>query len=160
MKKTVLAVLMTAALGMTACADQWPNGMGNKEIIGTGAGAVLGGVVGSKFGKGSGQLVGVGLGTALGAMLGNSIGKSLDKADLAYASRAEQRAYSAPLNQPISWNNPESGHSGTVVPTRDGRTSDGRYCREYKHTIYVDGQAETAVGTACKNGDGTWSTQN
>ncbi len=160
MKKGILAVLMVSALSLTACMETFQNGtsgMGNKQMIGAGTGAILGGVVGSKVGKGSGQLVGVGVGTLLGLMVGNSIGASLDKADLAYAERAEQQAYTAPIGRSISWNNPESGRYGTVTPIRDGRSSTGDYCREYKHTIYIDGRAETAVGQACKNGDGTWS---
>lgn len=155
MKNGILAVLMMSTLAMTAC--ETFDGMGNKQMIGAGTGAVLGGVVGSKVGKGSGQLVGVGVGTLLGLMVGNSIGQSLDKADMMYAQRAEQQAYRAPIGQSISWNNPENGRHGTVTPIKDGRTDDGRYCREYKHTIYIDSRAETAVGQACENADGTWS---
>lgn len=155
MKPGLLAVLMAGTLSLTACLETF-DGMGNKQMIGAGTGAVLGGVVGSKVGKGSGQLVGVGMGTLLGLMLGNSIGQSLDKADMMYAQRAETQAYRAPLGQSIAWNNPESGRHGTVTPLRDGRGTDGRYCREYKHTVYIDGRAETAVGQACENSDGTW----
>lgn len=155
MKQSLLVALMMSVVALSACNGTF-DGMGNKQMVGAGTGAILGGVVGSKVGKGSGQLVGVGVGTLLGLMVGNEIGKSLDKADMAYAAQAEQRAYRAPIGQSITWNNPESGHSGTVVPVRDGRNNDGRACREYKHTIYIDGQAQTAVGTACQNSDGTW----
>lgn len=155
MKQSLMAFVLAATIALTAC-DGTMNGMGNKQMIGAGTGAVLGGVVGSKVGKGSGQLVGVGVGTLLGLMAGNEIGKSLDKADMAYASRAEQQAYRAPIGQSVSWNNPESGRSGSVTPVRDGRNSDGRYCREYKSSVFIDGQAQTSVGTACQNSDGTW----
>jgi surface antigen len=155
MKHTILALLAMISVGLTAC-ETLDTGMGNKQMIGAGSGAILGGVVGSKVGKGSGQLVGVGVGTLLGLMVGNSIGKSLDQADMMYAQRAEQQAYRAPIGQQVAWNNPQSGNSGTITPVRDGKSSDGRYCREYKQTIYIDGQAQTAVGTACKNTDGTW----
>lgn len=157
MKQRILAMMMVTALAFTACAEGGYNGMGNKQMIGAGTGAVLGGVLGSHVGKGSGQLVGVGVGTLLGLMVGNSIGKSLDRSDMMYAEAAERRAYSAPIGQSISWNNPENGRHGTVTPVNDGRSNDGRYCREYKHTIYIDGRAETAVGQACKNPDGTWT---
>jgi surface antigen len=30
-------------------------------------------------------------------------------------------------------------------------------CRQYTHTIYVNGQPQAARGTACKNPDGSWS---
>lgn len=128
----------------------------NKQQIGTGVGAIAGGLAGSQFGKGHGQLVGTGVGVLLGALVGSSVGASLDKADIAYAQQAQQRAYSAPIGQTISWNNPQSGNSGTYTPLRDGRTSSGAYCREYQQTIYVGGQQQTATGQACQNPDGSW----
>ena len=33
----------------------------------------------------------------------------------------------------------------------------GRSCRSYTHTIYIDGRPQTARGTACRNPDGTWT---
>lgn len=157
MKKFV-ATLAVAGVVLAGCADY--NNMGNKQMIGGGTGAVLGGLAGSQFGKGSGQLVGVGVGALLGTLVGSSIGKSLDKADLAYAQQAQQRAYSAPLGQTINWNNPQSGNYGNITPLRDGRSTGGGYCREYSQTIYVDGRSETGRGTACQNPDGTWQITN
>lgn len=128
----------------------------NKQQIGTGVGAVVGGLAGSQFGGGKGQLVGTGVGVLLGALVGSSVGSSLDKADLAYAQQAQNRAYAAPIGQTVSWNNPQSGNSGTYTPIRDGRATNGAYCREYQQTIYVGGQQQTATGQACQNSDGSW----
>lgn len=159
-------VLGFAAMMLVACTQDPTtgnygfNGMGTKQTIGTGAGAVGGGLLGAQVGSGSGRLWATGAGVLLGALVGSSIGKSLDKADIAYAQQAQQRAYSAPIGQTINWNNPQSGNSGSYVPTRDGYTSSGSYCREYRQTINVDGRTETAVGTACKNSNGTWSIVN
>lgn len=164
MKKVILSLALVSALALGGCAqngqtNSW--GMGNKQTIGTAGGAVLGGLLGSKMGKGSGQLWATGAGALLGAFVGSSIGQSLDQADMAYHQQAFERAYTAPLNEPVRWNNPESGHSGVVVPVREGRqASTGGLCRQYKQTIYVDGQSETAYGTACQNGDGTWQLVN
>ena len=157
--KKILTTLVIMTMALAGCAQEF-DGMGNKQLIGGGTGAVLGGLAGSQFGKGSGQLVGVGVGALLGTLVGSSIGKSLDKADLAYAQQAHQRAYTAPLGESVNWNNPQSGHYGTVTPIRDGRSTAGRYCREYSQTIYVDGRSETGKGTACQNSDGTWQIQN
>ncbi len=156
MKKTLLAVLLTSSLALTACFET----AGNKELIGGGSGALLGGLAGSQLGGGSGRLWTTGAGVLVGALIGSEIGSSLDKADMVYADQANARAYNAPVGQPISWNNPDTGNYGTVTPTRDGRTSDGRTCREFKQTIYVDGKSETAYGQACRNSDGTWQIQN
>lgn len=157
--KKILATLVITAFALTGCAEDF-NGMGNKQLIGGGTGAVLGGLAGSQFGGGHGKLVGTGVGVLLGALVGSSIGKSLDKADLAYAQQAHEQAFSAPVGETVNWNNPQSGHYGSVTPIRDGRSTTGRYCREYSQTIYVDGRSETGKGTACQNSDGTWQIQN
>ena len=51
--------------------------------------------------------------------------------------------------------NPDNGRYGDVVPSRPYKrgTAD---CRDYTHTIYIDGRPQTMRGTACRNRDGTW----
>ena len=164
--KLILSTALVAGLGLAGCAGSGYNntydntgntgGGLNKQQIGTGVGAVVGGLAGSQFGGGKGQLVGTGVGVLLGALVGSSVGSSLDKADIAYMQQAQSRAYSAPIGQSIAWNNPQSGNSGTYTPLRDGRTSTGSYCREYQQTIYVGGRQETATGQACQQSDGSW----
>lgn len=163
MKTKILSLAVISMLALGGCAQDGtgPWGMGTKQTIGTGGGAILGGILGSKVGKGNGQLWATGAGALLGAFVGSEIGKSLDQADMAYHQQAVERAYSAPINQTVSWNNPESGHSGSVTPVREGRqASTGNLCRQYKQTIVIDGRAEEAVGTACQNADGTWTLAN
>lgn len=157
MKTKILALLAISTLSLTGCFES----MGNKQMAGGATGAVLGGLAGSQFGKGTGQLVGVGVGALLGTLIGSEVGASLDKADMMYAQQATNRAYTAPVGQTISWNNPDTGHSGTITPTREGYSnSTGRVCREYTQTIYVDGRQQTGVGQACQNSDGTWAIVN
>jgi surface antigen len=164
MKKFAVTLALASMLALGACAQQGDSnawGMGNKQTVGTAGGAIIGGILGSNIGKGKGQLLGTAAGTLLGAFVGSSIGKSLDQADLMYHQGAVDRAYHAPLNQTIDWHNPESGHRGSVTPVREGRqAASGNLCRQYKQTIVVDGQAETAYGTACRNSDGTWTLAN
>jgi surface antigen len=107
-------------------------------------------------GNGSGQLWATGIGVLLGGLVGSEIGRSLDKADVAYAQRANYEAHSAPIGETISWNNPDTGNSGNVVTTNDGQDTAGRYCREYQQTIYVGGQQASGYGIACRQADGTW----
>ena len=154
MNKIILPMAMMAALSLGACETM--QNTGTKEKIGTVAGAVGGGIIGSQIGGGRGQMIATGLGTLLGAWAGNEIGASLDRADYAFAREAEQRAYTAPIGQQISWSNPESGNYGTITPTRQGVTASGEDCREFEQTIYVGGRAETGVGVACKRADGRW----
>lgn len=167
MKTRILGLLTLSSLALAACQTPGPYGSTNttptmnKQTVGAATGAVLGGILGSKLGKGDGRLVGTGVGVLLGTLLGSELGASLDRADLMYAQQATERAYTAPVGQTISWNNPESGNSGTITPTRQGvSNTTGGICREYTQTIYVGGQKQTAVGQACKNADGTWTVMN
>ena len=163
MKIKMMAAVMALTLSLTACQHTGQpifGDAGTKESIGTVGGAVLGGVLGSKVGGGSGQLWATGAGALLGAYVGNSIGQSLDRADMAYYNRAADQAHSSPIGQTINWQNPESGNRGSITPLRQGTSSSGATCREYQQTIVVDGRAETAKGTACRNADGTWQLAN
>ena len=158
MKSFSLIAMVLVMFSLTAC--ETLQGRGNKELIGGGSGAIIGGVLGSQVGSGSGRLWATGAGVLIGGLLGTEIGRSLDKADMAYARQANTRAHSAPIGETVSWNNPDSGNYGSVTPVRDGQSSTGRYCREYQQTIYVDGQQESAYGTACQNDDGSWEIVN
>lgn len=153
MRHFLLTGLAAASLALTACQTE---GWGEKEGFGTVGGAVLGGLAGSQIGSGSGQLWATGAGVLLGALVGSEVGKSLDRADQMYMQQAQRQAYTKPVGETVSWSNPESGNSGTYTPTREGTSSTGRHCREYEQTIYIGGKAETGVGTACQNPDGTW----
>ncbi len=149
--RATLAALLT--LMLAACVTD-----GNqKQMAGKLLGAGVGAYAGSKVGKGSGQLAAVAVGALGGAFIGGAIGESLDKADKLYAGRAQSQALAAPIGEPISWRNPDSGNSGAVVATREGTNrASGAYCREYQTTITVDQQPRTAFGTACRQPDGAW----
>ncbi len=148
--KTVIAAAMIALLS-TACAGQ-----GEKQTVGTLGGAALGGLLGSQFGSGKGKLVATGAGVFIGALIGSEIGRSMDQVDRMKANQAINTAHSAPVGETITWNNPDSGHSGTVTPIRDGTSSSGSYCREFQQTVTIGGQTEQAYGTACRQPDGSW----
>ena len=158
MRYFALMAMVLATFSLTAC--QTLQGQGNKQLIGTGTGAVLGGLAGSQIGSGSGQIWAAGAGVLLGALVGSEIGASLDNADRAAAQQAQYSAHRAPIGETVTWNNPQSGHSGSYTPTRDGYSSSGRYCREYQQTIVVGGQQEKAYGQACQQPDGSWQVAN
>lgn len=154
MKKFGLVLMSVAALSLGACESV--QNSGNKQLIGGASGAVIGGVLGSKVGGGSGAKWATGVGVLLGALAGSEIGKSLDRADMMYMQQANTKAYNAPVGESITWNNPESGNSGVITPTRDGLSASGRYCREYQQTIVVGGKEQKGYGTACQQPDGSW----
>ena len=81
---------------------------------------------------------------------------------LALLTVAQQRAHeqaqidatTAPVGSTIVWN--DANAAGSVSVLRDGRSSDGQYCREYQQTVTVGGRSEQAYGTACMQPDGSW----
>lgn len=158
MKKFAMTCMVLAGLSMTACTTT--QGWGTKQTIGTGGGAVLGGLAGSQIGGGSGRLWATGAGVLLGALVGSEIGQSLDRADQTYMTQAQSRVHTAPVGETIAWSNPQSGNSGSFTPIRDGRSSNGRYCREYQQTVSVGGRQQSAYGTACQQPDGSWEIVN
>ncbi|MEK9724160.1 MAG: RT0821/Lpp0805 family surface protein [Rhodospirillaceae bacterium] len=149
-----LAAVVVAAPSLTGCAT---DENGRKQTIGTVLGAGLGALAGSQFGGGKGQLVGVAVGALAGAWFGGEVGKSLDKADRAYMERTTQSSLEyGKSGVKSAWNNPDSGHSGSVTPTQTYQKADGQYCREFEQTVYVDGKEQAATGRACRETDGTW----
>lgn len=150
MKKTMAAVLLAPMIA-TGCTT------GPNETVGTLGGAAVGAAVGSQIGDGSGRLVATALGTVAGGLVGQQLGRRLDERSRERALAAEYRAleYGA-SGQPVTWRNPDSGYYGEVTP-QSAYQVNGRDCRQYVHTIYVDGQPQTARGTACRQADGTWA---
>ena len=153
-KNAITALCLSAAIALVGCAQG--HEPGTKESVGTLGGAALGGLLGSQIGGGTGKLAFTAAGVFLGGLLGNQIGKSLDRADRLEAQQAMGRAQTAPIGETIAWKNPESGHSGTYTPVREGTSSSGKYCREFQQTITVGGKTEQGYGTACRQPDGSW----
>ena len=150
--KPLIVVAMAASL-MTACQTN----SGTKQTIGGLGGAVLGGLLGSQIGGGSGRLVAVGAGAVLGGLLGSSIGKSLDDTYKLMMERTTQASLEhVQTGQTSTWSNPDSGHAGTVTPTKTYQEAGGQYCREYQQTVTVGNEQQEAYGTACRQPDGSW----
>ena len=145
---TTTAVAFTA-LSLAAC------GPGQKADGGLVGGAVLGGIVGNQFGKGSGRVVGTMAGAVIGGIVGHDIGRKLDDRDRILAQRAEYEAFEGPPGRPYRWQSQHTRHYGEIVPT-ERYYRGGRDCRDYTHTIYIDGRPQAMRGTACRNPDGTW----
>ncbi len=148
--------------------------------VGEVGGAVVGGVGGnylakkSKLGK-TGQLAATIGGTIVGGMLGGTLGKQLDATSRARAEHAQIAAVSSGTRQ--TWQAPyksgagngtwgagaanaraaqPAGHAtGSIEPGNPYQTANG-ICRDFTHTIKIEGRMETARGIACRNPDGTW----
>jgi surface antigen len=149
--KISAVVLLGAALA--ACsADSGPKEVGG-TLVGTGTGALIGNAIGGSAGN---RAAGTIAGAAIGGLIGNRIGAAMDDEDKRRAYAAQVQALeSGPSGAPVAWRNPDSGRYGSVVPG-PAYQQQGMNCRQYTHTIYIDGKPQTARGAACRNPDGTW----
>jgi surface antigen len=152
-----LAAITLVGASVAACSAN----SGPKEVGGTAAGAVAGGLIGNAIGGSAGNRVaGTLLGAAIGGVVGNRIGASLDEEDRRRAYAAQVQALDAgPSGAPVAWRNPDSGRYGNVVPG-PSYAQNGVTCRQYTETIFIDGTPQTERGTACRNSDGTWTAVN
>ncbi len=145
MKKLVIACVLTAATLNLAGCDA------SKADIGTGSGAVIGGLLGSQFGKGSGQILAIGAGALAGGFLGHAIGQNMDNTDRVQMQQALQS------QQQSSWYNQNTGTHYTVLPAAaPKRHRHHGYCREYIQTATVAGKQQQVYGHACRQPDGSW----
>ncbi len=155
-----LRITALALIGATlaACAGNPETGAGPRENTGTLVGSIAGATIGSQFGGGTGERVAAGVaGAVVGGMIGNRIGAAMDDEDKQRAYAAQMQALeSGPSGAPVAWRNPNSGRYGSIVPG-PAYDSQGTKCRQYTHTIYIDGRPQTARGTACRGPDGTWN---
>ena len=158
MRKIIACLMAFGILAGCTNPDGSPDGIFNKTNAGTLLGGGAGAWAGSNIGKGNGKIVATAVGGVLGALLGNQIGAALDERDQLLLGQTTQNTLeTAPSSQPVPWRNPDSGHYGEVV-AQPVYTNNNGQCRDYTQTIFIEGRAETARGTACRQADGTWKT--
>ncbi|MBL6932342.1 MAG: glycine zipper 2TM domain-containing protein [Rhodospirillales bacterium] len=151
MTKKISGVAALAVLVLAACAEGQ-----EKQTFGAIVGAGVGALVGSQIGSGNGRLASIAVGTLGGAWLGSEAGKSLDEADKLKAMQTAQNTLEFNQSgQTSSWNNPDTGNSGTYTPTNTYQSA-GKDCRDFESSVTVDGKTEPATGRACREEDGTW----
>jgi len=152
--KGVAVVILVAILG-TGCAEMQAN---PKTTIGAAGGGTVGGLIAAAAGGNPAAIAASVIG---GILIGGMVGNLLDQRDKQMAAEAAHRAMeSTPTGKPVAWKNPDSGHSGTVTPTKTYQTAEGTYCREYQTTVLIEGKQERATGTACRQPDGSWRVVN
>ncbi len=152
MKKATSIVLILALGG---CANVQ---MSREEMLGTAAGAAVGGIIGYQFGGGilmnslfatAGTLVGgVGGYTATRMLLGSD--------RRAYDDTTQKGLASADDGQVIEWQNPETGNSGIFRATQSYRNVDGQQCRRYRSAVVFADGVRSGDGIGCQQADGSW----
>lgn len=151
--KKLIAPLLISTIFLSSCAQKGQENQTMGTIIGGAGGAALG----SLFGKGKGRLVGVAVGAIAGGLIGSSIGRNMDETDkLKAQSTAQNSLEKSRTNTTSSWNNPDTGYSGTFTPQRTYQAPSGEYCREYQQTVTIGGKTQEGYGTACRQPDGSW----
>lgn len=145
-KSLICSILCVSML--SGCATGGPNQTGGSLL-----GGATGALIGTQFGKGHGRLAAVGIGTMLGAMVGGSIGKSMDDRDRALAAKTAQNVLEyQPDNTKRSWKNPNNKHRGNFVVHKTKELRDRNLvCRDYTHTVVIDGETEVMHGRACRD---------
>ena len=158
---------------------------GDSEILGTGVGAALGGLLGSQFGHGDGRLAATGLGVFTGGLIGNSVGASVDRSSRGYSGGGYSGGYAyAPSYVPPTYSTPNYvtlpappprvvysvPNEVVVMPAQSpdyteapvymdsdyDEGDDPRYCRQFTQRVLVNGRLQEAYGTACLQPDGSW----
>lgn len=137
---------------------------GEGTFLGTGLGALTGGLIGNALGRGGGQGVATGVGILTGGIIGNQIGQDFDNQN--------RTTYAAP--SPYAYYD-TTGYGGTnafgtttiyapnyVAPPAPPPIyvdpAAQTYCRPFSQQVIIDGRPQETYGTACLQSDGTWRT--
>lgn len=129
--------------------------LSDNQVLGGLIGAALGAATGTQFGKGSGRAVAIIGGGIIGALIGGSLGKSMDQTDQYQVNQALE---TSPTGRTIVWENPDTGGSYKVTPTKTYQVAENTYCREFTTWGMIGGYEEKMYGTACRQPDGSWKT--
>jgi surface antigen len=154
------ALILCVALVLPTAACLTPNSSRDDKLAsGTIAGAAAGALIGY-------QLIGGGAtGPWIAALVlgvaGGYAGYTVtDRLTLWDRQAMKETAYysltEAPAGETASWRNPDTGSNGTITPLRSYVDAEGRICRDYAATIYVEGENFDGQETACRNAVGAW----
>lgn len=149
MRIKMLCAAAAASLTLSSCATE-----PSQQQAGMVIGGILGGVLGAQVGQGSGRTVATVIGTIVGATIGGNVGRSMDDTDRMKTGMALENVRTG---VPSAWQNPDTGNTYSVTPTRTYETAQGP-CREYTMDVVIAGKPDKVYGTACRQPDGSWRT--
>jgi len=149
-----LITLLPVALTLAACAGDL--GTGPRQVEGSSLGAFTSSLFSTGQGSAASGVTGSVGAAPAGGILNGPVGASLEERDRRRAAAAEKQALEqGQPGEPVGWRGGKGRH-GTVVPGVDYEIR-GVRCRDYTHSIYIDGRPQTARTSACRNPDGTWT---
>jgi surface antigen len=92
-----------------------------------------------------------------GGIIATNIAPRLSNGERRRALEAEYKALeNAPVGQSVAWSNERGTVSGQVSAAQAYQVG-SQNCRQYTHTVLVDGQSLVARGTAFRNEQGNWT---
>jgi surface antigen len=149
----LIASLLVASTLAGCAADMSP---GQRQVDGMSLGAITSSLFSTASSPAASGITGSVGAAPSGSILNGPVGASLDDRDRQRAFAAEKKALEhGEPGEPVGWRGGKGRH-GTVVPGADYEIR-GTRCRDYSHSIYIDGRPQTARTTACRGPDGTWS---
>ena len=149
-------VLFALSLGMVACQSKPPaTAVSPTPIVVTSGISPVAAAQAQKQ-SGAGYATATGLGVLLSGWASPDISAALDDTDRMKNQQAERRAYTAQIGQQVTWTNQATGHSGAIVPLRDGYSQSGAYCRDFKQAVLFNAQQKQGNVHVCQQADGSW----
>jgi surface antigen len=150
-----LIIVAAAASLVTGCGAP-----GSRQQMGTGVGAMAGGVTGGLLARRN-PVAGAMVGAVAGGLIGSAVGRALDEEErrqLALASElaAEQSVVKNAPPKKVQWKRTDSATntvtaSGWVVPKTDPyQKPDGTTCRDVTQSVSKNGQSQSQDVTLCR----------
>jgi osmotically inducible lipoprotein OsmB len=143
------ALALAALLGLSACETE-------NQTLGTGAGAVAGGVAGYLI---TGGPIGTIIGAAAGGVIGNRMANFLEGDSQTAAAEAAARAAQVPTGQIVTWKKSnalfQTVATGWASPVSGPYTdSSGRTCRQIREQATRNGQTREDQVRLCNTARG------
>jgi surface antigen len=154
----LLAGLTATSLSLAGCeAIEEKTGLGRETQIGALGGAATGGIIAGLAGANPAWIA---ASTVLGGVAGGAIGNYLGKQNAeTHAANNLKALDTLGEGQSSSWQDPQSGNSGSTRVNRVTTAADGRTCKSYTETVRTSAKTVSEDATACRGSDGTWRVQ-
>ncbi|MFQ5924362.1 MAG: hypothetical protein ACE5M4_16125, partial [Anaerolineales bacterium] len=148
----VVGIALIATIPLVGCATiERETGIGKKAQVGAAGGGATGGVIAALAGASPAWIA---ASVILGGIAGGLIGNELDKKDKEkYAASGYQALSNMGEGGRTSWNNPQTGNSGTTTIDEVFTKADGTKCKRFTQTITTGGKTNKTNGIACLQRD-------
>jgi hypothetical protein len=173
MRAALVMVGLAVALAGCSNPDGSTNNTGTDSLIGGGAGAAFGGLVGNLMGhSATSTLLGAALGGAAGYFAGSVIGQQLDAHDRELAAQKTEEVLDEPAptpepghavyvrhHYPHRWTSDKTATSGSATLEKVSVTPNGNECRLVREIAVINGQEVVQHTSYCQTASGSWKAE-